>query len=35
MTENAANKQLTKELQYAHSGHTSFEMNTNAEGYIA
>ncbi len=35
MTENAANKQLTKELQYARSGHTSFEMNSNAEGYIA
>ncbi len=34
MTENAANKQLTKELQYACSGHTSSEMNSNAEGYI-
>jgi hypothetical protein len=35
MTENAANKHLTKELQYARSGHTSSEMNSNAEGYIA
>ncbi len=35
MTENAANKQLTKELQYARSGHTSSKMNSNAEGYIA
>jgi hypothetical protein len=35
MTENAANKQLTKELQYARSGHTSSKMNNNAEGYIA
>jgi hypothetical protein len=35
VTENAANKQLTKELQYARSGHTSSEMNVNAEGYTA
>jgi hypothetical protein len=35
MTENAANIQLTKELQYARSGHTSFKMNGDAGGYIA
>jgi hypothetical protein len=35
MTENAANKQLTKEFQYVRSGHTSSKMNSNAEGYIA
>jgi hypothetical protein len=35
MIENAANKQLTKELQYARSGYTSFKMNSNAKGYIA
>ena len=34
MTENAISG-LTKELQYARSGHTSSEMNSNAEGYIA
>jgi len=34
MTENAISG-LTKELQYARSGHTSSEMNSNAEGHIA
>ncbi len=34
MTENAISG-LSKELQYARSGHTSSEMNSNAEGYIA
>ena len=34
LTENAISG-LTKELQYNWSGHTSPEMNSNAEGYIA
>ena len=34
MTENAISG-LTKELQYNRSGHTSPEVNSNAEGYIA